>query len=87
MRQRAAIDADDQIMARAQLGHSRLVWAIAFVDAVGDIQGCAQPQCAQIDDQQRGGRAAIHIIIGKNGDALARVNGSQKSRRRLIHIF
>ena len=69
--QRAAIDANDQVMACRQPGHGRGVRAIARVDAVGDIERRVPPLAPQPVQQKRGGTAAIHVVIGEDGDAFA----------------
>ena len=73
--ERAAIDADDQLMLLRQRGDGGDVGAIAFVDTVGDIQRRLAPLLAQPVDQQRGRGAAIDIVIGKDGDALPGASG------------
>ncbi|EKD60398.1 MAG: hypothetical protein ACD_54C00771G0003 [uncultured bacterium] len=51
--ERAAIDTQDQIMRGAQLGHRRNIRAVAFVNAVGDIERRLRPHRSQPDDQKR----------------------------------
>ncbi|GAB1362423.1 hypothetical protein MASR1M32_16590 [Rhodobacter sp.] len=86
MRERAAIDADDQrVICRKPL-HGRDIRAVAFVDAVRDIERGLVPQGAQPDDQQGGRGPPVDVVIGKDGDPFAGGNGGQKAAGGLLHV-
>ena len=71
--ERAAIDAQDQIVIRAQLFHRRHIGAIAFFDAVRHIQGRVAPEKMQPVQQQSRRSAAVNIVIRENRDGLVAV--------------
>lgn len=68
--ERATIDAEDQIVRGGQFGHSGGVRAVAFVDAVGDVECGVQAHLAQPVDQEGRRRAAVDIVVGEDGDLL-----------------
>ena len=54
MRESAAIDANDQVMALCKLLHRGAIGAIAFIDAIGHIERRSLPKGSQPPDQLRG---------------------------------
>ena len=86
MRQRAAVDANDQVMVGGECRHGLVIGAIAFVDTVRDIERRAVAHVAQPDEQQRSGRAAIHVVVSENRDAFTFLESREKPRRRCLHI-
>lgn len=69
--ERAAVHAHDQVVSGCEGRDGGGVGAVAFVDAVGDIKRGVAPERAQPADQQRGRGAAVHVVVGEDGDALA----------------
>ncbi len=86
VRQRAAIDAKDHVMRLPQCLHGGHIRTVAFVDAVGDVDRGHVSKVAQPDLQQGRGSPAIDIVIGKDRDPFAPLQGGQKPRRRLVHV-
>ena len=86
-RLRAAIDRDDQRRARLRQPHQRLArGAVAFHQPVGDIGRRLDTQIAQQQDHQRRGGGAVHVVIAKDRDFLARLHGVGEPLGRPIHI-
>ena len=52
----------------AARGHRGDVGAVAFVDPVGDVEGCLQPEAAEPDEEEGSGGAAVDIVVGEDGD-------------------
>ena len=83
VRERAAVDADDQVVALAEPAHRRDVRAVALVDAVGDVERrrAAHPPQPDHDERRRG--AAVDVVVGEDRDPLARADRAQEALRRL----
>ena len=67
--------------------HRGFVGAVAFVNPVRDIERCVMPQFTKPVDEQRGRGSAINIIIGKNGHALASIEGAHDAGGGALHVF
>lgn len=87
VRERAAIDAEDQVVRLGQRLHGGHVRAVALVDPVGDIERGRAPERPEPDDQQRGGRAAVHVVVGEDRDPLAPGHGLQQPRGGGCHVL
>ncbi len=84
--QRAAVDADDEVVAVAEPPHRRHVGAVALLDPVGDVErrvAAHRPQPAE--DQRRRG-AAVDVVVGEDGDPLAPVDRGEEPRRGAVHV-
>ena len=66
VREGAAIDANDQIVPRGQIGHGGRVRSVTFVDAVGDVERGVAAQLAEPVQEERGRGAAIDVVIRKD---------------------
>ncbi|MNS58427.1 hypothetical protein D3C72_913480 [compost metagenome] len=87
VRRRSAVHGDDQIGAsRLQRIESPRAGAIAFRQAVGDIDGQFRIQCAEPAHQQGRAGRPVHVIVGEDVDAAARLQGVDDGRRRRIHV-
>ena len=86
MAQRAAIDADDQVVVFRQGRHGGGIRAITFVDAVGNIQRGILALTTQPVQQQRSRGAAVHVVIGKDGNAFAVDGRRHQPFRRNPHV-
>ncbi len=75
MRQGATIDTDDQIVIRRQRRHGLFVGAIPLINPVRHIKRRIMAHLAQPDQQQCGRAAAIDIIIGKDRNLFAVLQG------------
>ena len=87
MGQGAAVHADDQVMTCRQCCHGFGVWAVAFCDSVGHIEGGLNGKLLQKINQQRRRAAAVHIIIGKNCNFLLILNGGEQDLCRFGAVF
>ena len=70
-----------------QCGHGVVVWAVAFIYSVRDVERRAVPHVAQPCDQQGSRGTAVDIVIGENGNAFAPFQRGQKARRGVFHIL
>ena len=75
MGQGATIDAHNQVVICGKRRHGGGVGAVTLVNAVWNIQRRIAPLTAQPVQKQCRRGAAIDIIIGENGNALARRRG------------
>ena len=86
MAQRAAVHADDQVVICCKGRHGGGVGAIALVDAVGDIESRVPPLAAQPVQQQGGRAAAVHVVVGEDGNAFAVDGRCHQPVRRDPHV-
>ncbi len=86
MRERSAVNADDQAVILGQCRHGRFVGAIAFVDPVGDIKRRLAAHVAEPKMQKRPRGGAIDIIVRENGNTLACRHGLQDAFGGLAHV-
>ena len=87
MRERAAVNADNQVVIARQTGHGGVIGAIALVDPVWNIQRRLLTHLPQIDHQQRRRRPAIHVIIGKDRNPLAPFHRLQETCGGGLHVL
>jgi hypothetical protein len=67
----AAVDRDDQLRALvAQLGQRLGVQAVAFLDAVGDVELGVPAEHADRVPQDAGGRDAVDVVVAVDDDLL-----------------
>ena len=86
MREGAAIHADDQVMIAGKRLHRCLVRAIAFVDAVRDVESGVTSHLTKVGQQQGGTGATVDVIVGENGNPFAPVDRLQKPGAGPVHI-
>ncbi len=71
MRQRSAVDTDDQLVFRCQACHRPDIRPVAFCDPVGDVDRRVETHLGQPAFEQSGRRSAIHVVVGEDRDALS----------------
>lgn len=86
MRQRSAIHADDEIVTFRQFPHRGWIGAVAFVNPVGNVERRAMAEVTKPGDEQRGGGAAINIVISEDGNPLPPFQTRDKALRGLCHV-
>ena len=84
--ERAAVDADDQVVRRPEPLHRRHVRPVALVDAVGNVERRAPPKPPQPGQHQRRRGAAVDVVVGEDRDPLARLRRRPEARRGLVHV-
>ncbi len=83
----AAIDGDEE--GRALLGehpHRRDVGAVAFRDAVGDVEPVGHAEVAQRARQQGGTRRPVDVVIAEDRDLLALLDRDGEPVGRGLHV-
>ena len=82
----AAIDGDQQRRAAAGKRADRFdVRAVAFEDAIRDVNDRIEAADAEIAREQRGRRRAVDIVVAEDRDLLALLHGVGDAQRRLLH--
>ena len=72
----AAIDRDDDIgAAGGERAERVVVEAVAFVDAIGDVEVDPCTEQSQAEQQDRGGRHAVGVVVAVDGDPPAVADG------------
>ena len=87
MRQRPAIDRDDQVVPRGQIAHGRLVRPITLVNPVGDVERGIVANGTEPVDQQRGRGRPVDVVIGEDRNPLAPPHRVGKARCGLLHVL
>ena len=87
MGQRAAVHADDQVMDRRELCHGLFIGTVAFIDAVGHVEGRFMSHRAQPVQDQGCRAATVDVIIGKDRNPFARQGGLQQAPPRFLHVL
>ena len=83
---RAAIDADQKrCAALGKRAHRFDIRAVAFEQAVGNVDDRLDAALAQIARQQRRRGGAVDVVIAENGDALAARHRVGNALRRFLH--
>jgi len=75
----AAVDAEDEVVAGGEAGHRGDVRAVAFVDAVGDVEGGFAPEMAEPDQEESRRGAAVDVVVGEDGDPFAGRHGAEEA--------
>jgi hypothetical protein len=86
MAQRAAVDADDQVVRRAETAHRRHVRAVTLLDPVGDVERRRMAERAQPVQQERRRSAAVDVVIGEDRDALAAPQRGREAGGGGVHV-
>ena len=87
-RHRPTVDRDDQRRPFSlQLQQRGCVGAIAFFQAVGNINGDLRPRPLQETLEQRRRGRAVHVVIAEDGDAFPRPHRACYPRCGLVHVF
>ncbi len=83
----AAIDGDDNPRAlRAQPPQGDAVGAIAFAQAVRDVDSGADADRREEPGEKRRGGGAVDIVIGENSDGFAVADGADEARGGDFHV-
>ena len=61
------------------LGHRGDVRAVAFVDAVGDVEGGFEAEMTELDQEEGRRGAAVDIVVGEDRDPLASGDGLEEA--------
>ena len=83
----AAIDTDEEPgPLLPQHADGRPVGAVAFNDAVRDVNAAGDADRGQIARQHRGGRGAVHVVIAENGNPGAGPDRVRDPRHGRFHV-
>ena len=83
----AAVDGDDELGAVLdEPFDGRRVRAVAFEQAVGDVDARLQPVMREEAAHQSGGRGAVDVVVAEDGDRLALLDRIGETRGRRLHV-
>ena len=83
----AAVDGDDELRAVLdQPFDGRWVRAVAFEQAVGNVDARLQPVVREEAAHQGGRRGAVDVVVAEDGHRLALLDGIGETRGRRLHV-